>query len=130
MKTYLRTNAKYIFFNGIVAGLLIALLGTFLGIVASKLFSPAGWGGLLYALRGAVWGYGVGVSLGVFKAHRKYEGKRSFSRAFYSSMTALLFVVFLAEPFHLQIFPPLMWGALILFPPFVATLFLFEPAKE
>ncbi len=110
--------------------MLIALLGASLGIAASKLFSPEGWGGLLYALRGAVWGYGIGVSLGIFKAHRKYDGKRSLSRAFYSSMTTLLAVVFLAEPFHLQIFPPLMWGALILIPPLVGTLFLYERVDE
>jgi hypothetical protein len=110
--------------------LIIALLGGLLGIVASKLFSPAGWGGLLYALRGSVWGYGIGVTMGTFKAHRKYGGRRSFSRAFYSSMSALLAVVFLAEPFHLQIFPPLMWGMLICVPPFVATLFLFDSNSD
>lgn len=130
VKNYLRTNAKYIFTNGIVAGLLISLLGAFLGMVARKLFSPGGWGGLLYTLRGAVWGYGIGVSLGTFKAHRKYDGKRSLSRAFYSSITALLAVVFLAEPFHLQTFPPLMLGALIFFPPFVATIFMYEHGND
>jgi len=110
--------------------LLIAILGAFFGIVWSKLFSPEGWGGLLYALRGAVWGYGIGVSLGAFKAHRRYDGKRSFSRAIYSSLSALLAVVFLSEPLHLNAFLPLMWTALLFFPPLVATLFLYERKDE
>jgi len=122
----LRTDARPIFFNGIVAGLLVALLGALLGVAASKLLSPSGWGGLLYALQGLVFGYGIGAALGTFKTHRKHGGTRHFSRAFYSSMTALLMVVFLSEPFHLQVFPPLMWGILVLLPPFVATLMLFE----
>ena len=129
IKTYLRTNAKYIFFNGIVAGLLIALLGASLGLVANKIFSPD-WGALLYALRGAVWGYGIGVSMGTFKAHRKFGGTRSLSRAFYSSMSALLAVVFLAEPLHFENSSPVMWGALIFFPPFVATLFLYKGKND
>ncbi len=81
-------------------------------------------------MRGAVWGYGMGVSMGAYKAHRKYEGTRSFSRAFYSSMSALLAVVFLSEPLHLGNLSPLMWGALIFFPPFVATIFLYERKND
>ena len=130
IKNYLKAHGKYVFINGIIAGLLIALVGASLGLLWSKLFSPEGWGGLLYAMRGAVWGYGVGVALGAFKAHRNNGGKCSLSRAFYSTMSALLAVIFLAGPLRLQIFLPLMWGALILFPPFVAALFLYERTGE
>ena len=103
----------------------MALLGALLGVVVSKLLSPPGWGGLLYALQGLIFGYGVGVAMGTFKAYRKHGGARHFSRAFYSSMTALLLVVFLSEPLHISILP-LMWGLLFLLPPFMATLMLFE----
>ncbi len=108
----------------------MALLGCLLGVAASKLLAPPGWGGLLFALQGLIFGYGIGVAAGTFKAHRKLGGKRNFARAFYSSMTTLLLVVFLSEPFHLSIFPPLMWGLLALLPPFAATLMLFERADN
>jgi len=109
--------------------LLIALLGALLGFIANKIFSPD-WGTLLYAMRAAVWGYGIGVPMGAFKAHRKYDGTRSFSRAFYSSMSALLAVVFLSEPLQLGNSSPLMWAGVIFFPPFVATLFLYERKND
>ncbi len=116
--------------GGIVGGLILAVLGALVGLTLSKLLAPPGWGGLIYTLQGLIYGYGIGAGTGSYAIHKRLGGRRTFARAFFSALTGLFVVIFLAEPLHLDTFQPLVWGLLFILPPLTAALMLLEPITD
>ena len=109
------------FLLGVLGGLLGALIGAGIGYWRALSSDPSGWSNIPNSLSGAIYGYGLGVGLAVFWQHRKPNAPRAASRSFLGSLSGLFFVIFFSAPLHLDIFPPLMWGLLILLPPLIAA---------
>ena len=109
------------FLFGVLGGFLGTLLGAGIGYWRALSADASGWGNLPGALAGAIYGYGLGVGLAVFLLHRKPNAPRAFSRSFLGSLSGLFFIIFFSAPLHLDIFPPLMWGLLVLLPPLIAA---------
>lgn len=109
------------FLVGVFGGVLGALLGTGIGYFVARTNDPSGWGNLPGALGGAIYGYGLGVGLAIFIRHARPNPPSAFSRAFLGSLSGLFFIIFFSAPLRLDIFPPLMWGLLIVLPPLVAA---------
>ncbi|MBT3338636.1 MAG: hypothetical protein HN855_13765 [Anaerolineae bacterium] len=109
------------FLVGIIGGVVGAVLGGALGFFTARANDPTGWSEIPNLLTGSIYGYGLGVGLGLFILHRHPHAPSAFSRAFLGALTGLFAVIFLSAPLRLDIFPPLMWGALILLPPLIAA---------
>ena len=110
------------FLIGVLGGLLGALIGAGIGYWRAS-SDPSGWSNIPGALGGAIYGYGLGVGTSVFLTHRKPNAPSAFSRAFLGSLSGLFFIIFFSAPLHLDFFPPLMWGLLIVLPPLIASRF-------
>ncbi len=119
-----------IFRDGILGGLIVASFGAALGALWTQLIAPSVWGRLAFPLEGGIYGYGIGAGLGAFAGYRRAGGEKSRLRALLGALTGLFAVIFLAEPLHLNAFPPLQWGLLILLPPLAAAWSLPLPATD
>ena len=117
------------FLIGLLGGAFGALLGAGIGYWQATSSDPTGWSNLPNALGGAIYGYGFGVGLAVFLAHRKPNAPRAASRSFLGALSGLFFIIFFSAPLHLDFFPPLMWILLILLPPSIAARLNNPPAK-
>ncbi len=117
----LQTPFAKTFLIGLLGGLLGALFGAGIGFYTAERNDPSGWSNIPNALSGAIYGYGLGVGLAVFIRHANPHPPSAFSRAFLGSLTGLFFIIFFSAPLHLDFFPPLMWGLLILLPPLIAA---------
>jgi hypothetical protein len=109
------------FFIGFLGGVIGAMLGGALGFFYARANDPTGWSEIPSLAEGAIYGYGLGVGAGLFILHRRPHAPSAFSRAFLGSLTGLFSVIFFSAPLHLDFFPPLMWGLLILLPPLIAA---------
>lgn len=109
------------FLIGVLGGVLGALIGAGIGYWRALSTDPSGWSTLPNALGGAIYGYGFGVGFAVFLLHRKPNAPRAASRSFLGSLSGLFFIIFFSAPLHLDVFPPLMWGLLLLLPPVIAA---------
>lgn len=118
------------FFIGIFGGALGALIGALIGYGIARFNDPSGWSNIPNALSGAIYGYGLGVGLILFIRYASPHPPSAFSRAFLGSLGGLFLVIFLSAPLHLDFFPPLMWGLLILFPPLIASRLLAGKIKN
>ncbi len=98
-----------------------ALIGGVLGFFSARSNDPTGWSEIPSLATGAVYGYGLGVGAGTFLLHCHTHAPSAFSRAFLGALTGLFAVIFLSAPLHLDFFPPLMWGLLVLLPPLIAS---------
>lgn len=123
--TFLKT-----FFIGVLGGALGALIGALIGYWIAQANDPSGWSDIPDALGGAIYGYGLGVGLILFVRHARPHPPSAASRAFLGALTGLFLVIFLSAPLHLDIFPPLMWGLLILLPPLIASRLLVGKIKN
>ncbi|MBC8335091.1 MAG: hypothetical protein ISR59_06090 [Anaerolineales bacterium] len=104
-----------------LGGLLGALIGGSIGILSARNNDPTGWSEIPNLLSGLIYGYGLGVGAGAFMLHFRPHPPSAFSRAFLGALTGLFGVIFLSAPLHLDFFPPLMWGLLILLPPLISA---------
>ena len=109
------------FLFSFLGGVLGASIGGAIGFFSSRVTDPSGWSEIPNALIGAVYGYGLGAGAGAFALHFRPHAPSAFSRAFLGALTGLFGVIFLSAPLHLDFFPPLMWGLLILLPPLIAA---------
>ncbi len=121
MSAFLQKDITKTFLIGALGGLLGALIGAGLGYWRALSTDPSGWSNLPNSLSGAIYGYGLGTGAGAFLRHRKPDAPRAFSRAFLGALGGLFFIIFFSAPLHLDISPYLMWGLLILLPPFIAA---------
>jgi len=113
-----------------LGGLLGALIGGTIGFYASHVKDPTGWSEIPDLLEGAIYGYGLGAGAGAFALHFHPHAPSAFARAFLGALVGLFAVIFLSAPLHLDFFPPLMWGLLILLPPLIAARLLSPPSKK
>lgn len=127
-----KINATFLktFFIGVLGGVLGALIGALIGYWLAQFNDPSGWSNLPNALSGAIYGYGLGVGLILFIRHASPNPPRAASRAFLGALTGLFLVIFFSAPLHLDIFPPLMWGLLIVLPPLIATRLLLGKVEK
>ena len=119
----LRNPFTKTFLIGVLGGLLGALFGAGIGYWRALSTDPSGWSNIPSALSGAIYGYGLGVGLAIFIRYASPHPPSAFSRAFLGSLSGLFFVIFFSAPLHLDFFPPLMWGLLIVLPPLIASRF-------
>ena len=118
------------FLFSFLGGLFGALIGGAIGFYTSRMKDPTGWSEIPDMLTGAIYGYGLGAGTGAFVLHFRSHAPSAFTRAFLGALTGLFAVIFLSAPLHLDIFPPLMWGLLILLPPLIASRLLSPPQKN
>ena len=130
MPDKLKTPFAKTFLVGVLGGLFGALIGAGIGYLVAQKNDPSGWSNIPDALGGAIYGYGLGVGLAVFVRHARPHPPSAFSRAFLGSLSGLFFIIFFSAPLHLDIFPPLMWGLLILLPPAIAARLSNPPQKS
>ncbi len=136
MKTDIMARAKQISVaylaaeavGGSVVGLLIALSS---GFAAGRLLprSGNGWDDLIYAILGAMIGYTIGVSLGVYLIGRWLNGRdgistrrRAYWLALLGSVLGVALVLLAAEPLHLNSNTAVLQTFLFILPPLGATL--------
>ena len=108
--------------GGSVIGLPIALVG---GVAAARLLprSGNGWDDLIYAILGAMIGYTIGVSLGVYLIGRWLNRRAGISTKRRAYWLALLgSVLGVAEPLHLNSNTAVLQTFLFILPPIGATL--------
>jgi len=114
--------------GGSVVGLLLALVG---GLAVGRLLprSGNGWDDLIYAILGAMIGYTIGVSLGVYLIGRWLNrrdgistGRRAYWLALLGSVLGGALVLLAAEPLHLNSNTALLQICLFILPPIGATL--------
>ena len=120
-----RKTFLFSFFGGIIG----ASIGAAIGFFSAQANDPSGWSEIPNLLMGAIYGYGLGAGVGAFILHVRPHAPSAFSRAFLGALTGLFAVIFLSAPLHLDFFPPLMWGLLILLPPLIASRLLVPPPK-
>ena len=118
------------FLISFLGGAIGALIGGAIGFFSAQASDPSGWSEIPNLLTGAIYGYGFGTGAGAFFLHIRPHAPSAFSRAFLGALTGLFAVIFLSAPLHLDFFPPLMWGLLILFPPLIASRLLVPPQKN
>ena len=114
--------------GGSVIGLPIALVG---GVAAARLLprSGNGWDDLIYAILGAMIGYTIGVSLGVYLIGRWLNRRagistkrRAYWLALLGSVLGVALVLLAAEPLHLNSNTAVLQTFLFILPPIGATL--------
>ena len=114
--------------GGSVVGLAVALAG---GVAAGRLLprSGNGWDDLIYAILGAIIGYTIGVSFGVYLLGRWLNRRDGFStkrRAYWlallGSVLGMALVWLAAEPLHLNSNTAVLQTFLFILPPLGATL--------
>ncbi len=121
MRKKFQTPFLKTFLVGVLGGLLLALPGIGIGYWLARMNDPSGWRDFADMLAGAIYGYGLGVGFAAFWLHRKPDAPRAFSRSVLGSLSGLFFVIFFSAPLHLDFFPPLMWGLLVILPPALAA---------
>ena len=126
MRASFRKTFLFSFLGGVIGG----LVGATIGFFSAKTNDPTGWSEIPNVLMGAIYGYGLGAGAGAFFLHFRPHAPSAFSRAFIGALTGLVAVIFLSAPLHLDFFPPLMWGLLILLPPFISARLLAHPPKK
>lgn len=106
---------------GCAAGL---LCGAVFGWVAARLFmgTSGGWGDLVGAVMGALLGYAVGASVGVWAAGRRIHGRGNYWLSLAGSIFGLVAVMLLAEPLRLNVIPLLFQTAMVVVTPVAAAL--------
>jgi hypothetical protein len=112
-----RKTFLFSFFGGVIG----ALIGAAIGYLRTPYIDPSGWSEFPNMLTGAIYGYGLGAGAGAFALHFRPHAPSAFSRAFLGALSGLFFIIFFSAPLHLDFFPPLMWGLLILLPPSIAA---------
>ena len=122
------TPFRKTFLFSFLGGVFGALIGASIGFFSARANDPTGWSEIPNSLIGAVYGYGLGAGAGAFSLHFRPHAPSAFSRAFLGALTGLFAVIFLSAPLHLDFFPPLMWGLLILLPPLI-TAWLLMPRR-
>ncbi len=115
---------------GVLGGVLGAFLGGAIGYFSARANDPTGWSEIPNLLTGLIYGYGLGVGAGLFLLHQHPHPPSAFTHAFLGSLAGLFSVIFLSAPLHLDVFPPLMWGLLIVLPPLIAARLLVSRAKK
>ena len=110
-----------------LGGILGAIIGGSIGLFLARLIDPTGWIEIPNLLSGMIYGYGLGSGAGAFALHYRLNPARAFSRAFLGALTGLFGVIFLSAPLHLDLFPPIMCGLLVLLPPLIAARILVSP---
>ncbi len=116
----MQTSFRKTFLFSFLGGVLGALIGVAIGAARTG-SDPTGWIKLSNVLTGAIYGYGLGAGAGAFTLHFRPHAPSAFTRAFLGALSGLFFVIFFSAPLHLDFFPPLMWGLLILLPPSIAA---------
>lgn len=101
--------------SSFLGGLLMASIGGAIGFFSARINEPTGWSEIPSLLSGLIYGYGPGSGVG------------AFSWVFLGALTGLFGVIFLSAPLHLNFFPPLMWGFLVLLPPLISARLLVSP---
>jgi hypothetical protein len=113
-----------------LGGLLGGSIGGLIGFISAGINDPSGWSEIPNSLSGMIYGYGLGAGAGAFSLHIRPHSPRAFSRAFLGALTGLFGVIFLSAPLHLDFFPPLMWGLLLLLPPMISARLLVNPKYD
>ena len=110
-----------------LGGLLGALIGGSIGLFSARSNDPTGWTEIPNLLSGMIYGYGLGAGAGAFVLHFRPHPASAFSRAFLGALIGLFGIIFLSAPLHLDFYPPLMWGLLVLLPPLISARLLVSP---
>ena len=126
MQPSFRKTFLFSFFGGIIG----ALFGVAFGYLRTQNSDPSGWSEIPNMLTGAIYGYGLGAGAGAFALHFRPHAPSAFTRAFLGALSGLFLIIFFSAPLHLDFFPPLMWGLLILLPPLIASRLLVSPPKK
>ena len=126
----MQVSFRKTFLFSFLGGILGALLGAAIGFFSTRVSDPSGWSEIPNSLTGAIYGYGLGAGAGAFALHFRPHAPSAFTRAFLGALSGLFFVIFFSAPLHLDFFPPLMWGLLILLPPLVAARLLTSAKKK
>jgi hypothetical protein len=108
-----------------LGGCVVGLAGAALfGFAGARLFANTsnGWGDLIAAILGAMIGYTVAVSLGVYLIGRRLSGRGSYWPALVGSVAAEALVLLAAEPLRLNANTAVLQTMLVAIPPILATL--------
>jgi len=111
-----------VFIGSVLGELLFMVAGILLGSVTGRLGGMGDFADLGLAILGALIGCALGSGIGAHLTRRRISGKSSWGLALLGGILGVTIVMILAEPFHLNQVPWLMWGLMILLPPILAVL--------